>query len=493
VDLSASAVAGDRAITVTDSSQFAEGDLIIVQNADHFSFSGHREYYQDGEFIRVLSAAGGVVTFETALKSSYPVTSDIQFHKLAPVGFGANGVTFTGTGSDGLLGLDVVENVDLRNTSVVGGTNRAFELRRCYGGTIKGGRFEHREPAGGTNYGIIFANSQAINVYSVDAFATRHAIAMGGYSGAGAVPCRNINIHDSTLGSSASHSADIHGNAVDCYYHDCIIGGGTGIGGKRCGVRGGEVYPSPLGADSSLKTTEVAGEIEFSGLTVYALNNFVALAAHSSLQMSEVTNDFKISFFDSKVVLPQGYTPVSVINLVNYADGAIVDWDVFVDNITVEGDKSSVTRFVNWDVSNTPGGFATPPKAPVNIHIDNIHFGDLSNLGFWVVGSGPVIDPAVTKRATFPKVSGKVSSTITSGSHTSPDSVVYYPAYPVNPQLSVSQSNIEFAGGTRYIAMGNAINGSASLFLTTMHTSETVSIDSTSDIMYTVGLDGYRP
>jgi len=489
--LSSNAEKSNLTISVSDGAQFSAGDEIIIQNADDFSFSLHRPTYQDGEFLTVLSVSGNDVTFETGLLSSYLASGNIEFHKVTPVKVSMKGISFIGKASGNLVDLDLVRDFYLESIDVKGGTYRALGIRRCYGGRIVGGDYFHNEPASGTNYGISVNNSQGLEIIPKSAFGTRHGVAIGGYAGAGAVPCRNINIRNAAISSTDSHGADIHGNAESVYYIDCNISNGTGIGGKNCGVIGGTVStPSGYGQPGLMWVEVTGGTILFKTIEINMPSNSIypAFAPNSSTALAKVAEDVLYVLDDISVMIPPTNTSDRIGSLLNSANGNLSNVSASITNIRVSGDQSSISRFINTAIVNPLSHSVAPVKCK-SLVVDNI----IINKDFvsdWFVDSGDFVNTGSI--VTLPKVSGFSNLTVPASGFESNPFVFRFPGYKVAPVISLATTGSTIGGGSYVIPLcKDSTDSLASIILTTMHTSEPVSIDRAQRVDVTVGFDNF--
>lgn len=489
--LSNNAKKGDLSVSVNDESGFSPGDLIIIQNNDDFSFSAHRAYYHDGEFIEVRDISAGEVHFKTGLKAYYSTSDSIVFYKLTPINLTIRGLNISGDGADRLCYLDLIKDIDIKEFSVVGGVNAALQLRRCFGGVVEG-RFKHTGPASGLNYGISIANSQDVCVDNSSAYGTRHGVSTGGFDGDGAVPCRGLRIKRSKVASIDSHGADIHGNAEDCYYIDCDISNGTGIGGKNCGVRGGTVsVPDGYGQTTLMVTELVGGVISFEDLQARMAENsvFSLFGSNSSAVIAKASENFTLRVNNIDAFKPSSNTAVSLGTFVNSADGSVVkNWSAYLTNIRVAGDISSLTRLCTALLTN-PLAHAVAPVKVSNLVIDNIEI-DHSGLAFWAANSGGAI--ASGSIVTMPKLTFSGDQTISASGYVSAGLSFNYPSYVITPEITATYTGAGISSSTFVMPLvTSADHDSVSAVITSMHTTETVSVDTTARVNVKVGFDNF--
>ena len=253
--VAAQSVVRGNTITLASASGISEGDTLIVWNSLESSYSVHRTSYYDGEFIKVKSISGNIITTESALQSSYSAVSTNKVYKLAGAQININGCHFTG-GSLYSLQVKYGEGCKLNPLSVVNETpnavgaaaSAALNINKCYMVYIEKGRYYRHGGVGGesfTDYGIGISNSQNVSVDLVDAYGRRHPISTGGDANEGAVPCRFIKIRKSKLVNDPDadiYAADFHGNTQDSYYEDCEIYGSIGLAGKDVYCKSSKVH-----------------------------------------------------------------------------------------------------------------------------------------------------------------------------------------------------------------------------------------------------------
>ena len=247
--VSVAATKDDQSVTLTSATGFEQGDIAILWNSITSSYSPHRAEYYDGEFAKVRSVAGAVVTLETPILTSYPAVTTSKVYKMTPVVMTLEGCSFTG-GS--LYSLKVTNGYqcDLRPTLVkntrVGG-QAALAVDRLYMSKVEGGEYFRHEGAVGTgdDYGINVVNCQNLDIDMIDAYARRHPVTTGGDANPAAVPCRFIRVRTSKLvndPASSVYAADFHGNTLDSYYEDCEVYGAIGLAGENVYARRCKVH-----------------------------------------------------------------------------------------------------------------------------------------------------------------------------------------------------------------------------------------------------------
>tara|TARA_R110000868_G_scaffold378761_2_gene644364 strand:- start:247 stop:2049 length:1803 start_codon:yes stop_codon:yes gene_type:complete len=350
--VSAAATKGKNTVTLSSVTGIAAGDLLIIQNTAAYSFSAHRSYYYDGEFVRVASVDTGtkVVTLESTLLTSYGGTSADKVFEVSAITAKIFGCTFTGTGAFALR-VQYAQNSVIAPTSVTGtGSNAAFALNKCYNTTIFGGKYRFPYAGGSDEYGINIVNSQIVRIMGVDAFGGRHGITTGGDDTDGAVPCRFIYTTDSLITNSPSSSvyaADFHGNTSDSYYKNCTVFGAVGLAGYNPSCIDCRVYTWPSSNDIPLSYHElVGGNVLFQNNTVFIGYNSTATEI-VGITSSALANEIDLPY----TVIVDGLDATlnsAVTSLVSaYEDsGQANAW--ILNNFGVRGTLSGLTTMVAY-------------------------------------------------------------------------------------------------------------------------------------------------
>ena len=489
---------GQDEIIVSDASNINAGDVLILQNQVTSSFSTHRNYYYDGEFAVVLGVNGNTVTLESGILTKYQGHQTDKVFLLKHITCEVDEVSFYGTGVYSLeckFNYGSVINPKSVLSSGVGSSaalvfNKSFQ---CEGNPKL---IKKSYENGDTDYGVIYSNSQSIRVTGGNIFGGRHAVAHGGDDSDGAVPCRDILTQNAVLKNdirSNTHTADIHGNAQKCYFDDCKIFGWTGVGGKDCGVRRGEVIPRDGQMFRNFQWVEVVGgRIEFTGIkTSLAPNSAVQMYGHASSQtLQKVTEDVEYVIEDIDVNIPNTSTCDGLGVLGNYADGSKVNWDAKVKNIKVRGYLGALKRITTLD-SNNNGGFYIPPKPLENYILDNIDM-DIGGLDFWVVNGGAMIAPGT--RVTMPKIERAANVSIESGNNLSTEALsITFPSYIRKPNvLTMCDGQSSSAGVYVNAQCTESTVTSASVYLSTMSPTEVVAAKVDQRISARIGFDNFE-
>lgn len=250
---------GDRTLTFTLPPELSIGDVIVIYNPTDYSFSGFKNVYRAGEMARVAKVNGSTVTLQGTLTDSYDA-ADVDVYRLdghsscRMRGFTLKGLAGA-TGAVTGLYLTHVVNSSIEDVRVWNCSYGQILLKQSLGVQLRNVICEEDFATDyGTDYGLVIANSQSINVIGGYYCAARHGITTGGVDSVGDVPCRHVYIQDATISTSGdSSAADFHGNTEYAWYDNCVIDGGVTLRGDfvgvtNCRLRGtnGPTYEYPV-------------------------------------------------------------------------------------------------------------------------------------------------------------------------------------------------------------------------------------------------------
>ncbi|MFK3862627.1 phage tail-collar fiber domain-containing protein [Pseudoalteromonas rhizosphaerae] len=489
---------GKSEITVSDATNIKAGDVLVFQNQLTSSFSIHRDYYYDGEFAVVLDVNGNNVTLESGILTTYLGYETDKVFLLNHITCEIGEVSFYGTG---VYSLECKFNYGsvINPKSVLSsgaGSSAALVFNKSFQCDVNPKLIKKSYESGGTDYGVLYSNSQSIRLIGGNIFGGRHAVAHGGDDSDGAVPCRDIVTKNAVLKNdvrSNTHTADIHGNSENCYFVDCKIYGWTGIGGKDCGVRGGEVIPTDGQIYRNFQWVEVVGgRIEFTGIKTSLAPNSSAMlyGPTSATTLQKVSGDVEYVIENIDLFIPDSSAASGLGVLGNYADGSKVSWDAKVNNIKVRGYLGAIKRITTLD-SNNDGEFFVPPRSLKSHILDNIDM-DVSSIDFWVVNGGQMIAPGT--RVTMPKIERAANVSIESGNNVSTEALsITFPSYIRKPNvLTMCDGQSSSAGVYVNAQCTESTVTSASVYLSTMSPTDVVSAKVDQRISVRVGFDNFE-
>jgi hypothetical protein len=236
-NLGVAAVKGQRSVTFASAPTLSPGDVFVIYNPTDSSWSSFRTSYRAGEFCKVVSVAGNVVTIAGELYDDYAFAA-VDVYRLDGVQVTVGGgFEINGNVSACLLNIEFGINCFVSEVKSNHKNNSIVFLNKCFNVGVNSPSF-HNEGDGGDDYGISIANSQSIKTIGGFVYSRRHPTATGGDNAVGSVPCRDIRFTNMTLSNdvnSGTHCADFHGNTEDSTYTNCEIYGGATWQGKDNG------------------------------------------------------------------------------------------------------------------------------------------------------------------------------------------------------------------------------------------------------------------
>lgn len=354
-NISGEAKLGEFSILLSDASKILPGDILIIHNSIESSFSAHRAYYFDGEFVKVRSVSENLVTLEDALLTNYPAALSTKVFRVSSTKVEIDGGSFIGGGKYtlhlSLCSASMIKPHKVINELASTNTSGALAIDKCFNVSVLGGNYYKKFNIGaGTDYGIVIINSQNIRINNVNSFGGRHAIASGGAGTDGAVPCRFVEISNSYLTNdptSKVHCADFHGNTIDSYYMNCRISGGITLSGERCYSLKNVIskYDNDY-VVAPISWAEVVGDIGFFNDTVLNCGaaNRVA-GSPSSSYFPFIHKPYKITI--------EGLTAhigPKVASLMIAYDNSGQEHSFILKDFEIKGDNSGLTSFMNYSV-----------------------------------------------------------------------------------------------------------------------------------------------
>ncbi|UHG99207.1 phage tailspike polysaccharide lyase family protein [Pseudomonas sp. 7-41] len=248
--LASNVTAGSHVLPFATAHGLVSGDWICIWNPVGTSFSAFRSYYHAGEWVRVDKVLTSTsVNLAGNLYADY-LAAGVQIYKLAK-----NDVTLidvyvrSSTTVTNTIFLESITRLRTRGLRANALGEAGIVISKTPDGVLLDGS-AFNPGTTGDDYGIITANSQNILVSGGQYHARRHGVAMGGYAGAGCVPCRNVIISEATITNDATsgvHAADMHGNSENCWFVNSHIRGGGTWQGKNNGYIGGSISAMDLG------------------------------------------------------------------------------------------------------------------------------------------------------------------------------------------------------------------------------------------------------
>ena len=247
-DLSVSPAVGANSLTWGSAHTLAQNDVFIIYNPTNSSWSGLRTYYRAGEFCQVNRVTSSTaVTLWTPLYSAY-TAANVDVYKMASNRVAVRNMTVIAPSSGSIrpLRLRLATSVRLEDVRCYGSDYVGIELDRCFDVEARGLDLYEQPASYADEYGISIGNCQNVRLIGGTISGARHAVTIGGDDFTGSVPCRNVKIIGATLrndfANGGAPAADIHGNAQDIHYENCLIYGGGSFGGLDNFYRGCRFY-----------------------------------------------------------------------------------------------------------------------------------------------------------------------------------------------------------------------------------------------------------
>ena len=237
-----------RTLTFNSGHGLAAGDVICIYNPTDGSFTGHRTYYRDGEFMTIESVSGDTITVEKSPFVSHDYTA-IDVYKVTNLttarfeNFNVIGIGNTANNTEGVR-FEGLYKSTVSGLTITNASNASCSISNCYDTKVVNNWFRDDGLNNtSTDYGLVVGNCQQVQISGNSIVASRHGLATGGSGGIGKVPCRLIEMHENfigTTGTGNAHAANMHGNISHSTYRNNIIDGGLNFGGNHVDVIGNQ-------------------------------------------------------------------------------------------------------------------------------------------------------------------------------------------------------------------------------------------------------------
>lgn len=390
-DLSADVDKFDRSVTLDGTPTISQNDVFLIYNPTDYSWSGFRTSYRAGEFCRAASISGNTINLQSSLAADY-ASADVSLYKLStPTTCKVQGFTLKGLSdtSNQIYGMYLYGAIDssVEDVKIIGPSYHCLSVSSSFNVQVRNVTLmEDAVSSFGGDYGLAIGNSQNVNVIGGYFSAARHGVTIGGSDKTGAVPNRYLTFSDcfvSTTAAGGTHASDIHGNAEHILYHDCILDGGSTIGGDyvafdNCQVRspvsglllyGGE----PKGTNIRIQncTLDGNGDVTNRGVFIDIGGNSAAISSSTknggTIQISGNTMQWRgastLTYGAPIMIYNRGYTGTQQINV--FITDNSFQYSISGDRCEVSIDTSGSTPYGTIDFSGN-SCFAAG-----NIHIDN--------------------------------------------------------------------------------------------------------------------------
>lgn len=256
---------GARTINFLAAPDLVPGDVLIAYNPTDGSWLADRTPYRDGEMWRVHSIVGNAVTIYGNSTSGY-VAANMQMWRLRGISVYADALHFSPSDTYSVAPFKVVlgDTVKINSFSASDvDLYTGLEVERCFDVTINSPSISNRSPAVGDEYGVTVSNCQNVVVTGGSVGSTRHAVALGGMDDVCCVPNRNVLIYGMLVENielvSDIGAGDMHGNADNIVYDNCIFRNGAIMQGRNATIRNSTIYGVTSVSGECIYGTEVYG------------------------------------------------------------------------------------------------------------------------------------------------------------------------------------------------------------------------------------------
>ena len=329
--------------------------------------------------------------------------------KITPITVVINNLSIVSpNASDYACRVQFAEQSYFTNFRVIGGSNSAFMLDRCYFSTAIECEFQNNaDVIFGNNYGISIASSHYTTVKDSILHGTRHANGLGGANQVGDVPCYRTNIEGCTMTNdpdSGLYVADIHGNAINSTFANNTIYGSITLGGENAYYLNNDIhatvdYPAvQLGEIVGCYFIIDSNTIDLYGWPTPSVYTYM-IGWTSSVTSAAVNYDYDMTLSNNTFGVTSNVQ--SIIQWFN--NNANATWNLNMSNTTYRNDCSALTEIIYY--ANSAG------RVPRWIRINDFNTQStmvLANLKLFYQQSGS----ATGTRLTLP--TKDVTQTITS-------------------------------------------------------------------------------
>ncbi|EPA7300754.1 phage head-binding domain-containing protein [Escherichia coli O9,30:H25] len=348
-----------KGITSLTVDNVQEGDTLCFYNPSDFSWSGHRNYYRGGEFVKVVRYSNGIAYFNGGTKSAYP--SGTQVYKLKTKKVSVNGTfvfNFPSYHKNAMaMQFEQVADGNFDNLVVTSHTAPyAVQFKRCFNLAGKGMRITQESPSVsfGLEYACYICNSQNIDFEGIFC-AERHSVTVTGNDEICGIVNRFISVNASggaimTTGQGGVAAADWHGNTEKCRYGGYIQG--LACGGSKNSAYGAHIdhIPNTPAWPNILATELKSIEFDLSNIHVTGIGD------PSSVSRGCIDFGGNSTAFGANTVDP------GTLNL----SGAVIDSPASVlIEIRNRGSVAAHTINLNGVTANAESGKHTVRIAPV--------------------------------------------------------------------------------------------------------------------------------
>lgn len=360
-DLSTNIRKGTSTVNFVSAHNLSEGDVFIVYNPTDYSWASYRSYYRDGCMFKVdrVTSANQIKIFGVS-PDTYNAGAMLNF-KIRGRGINLeNFKIIPNPESTPQVMIDGHQKVNINNVTITRGSlYTGIEVHRCYEVNVNN---LNAEVVNGDAYPISISNTQKVTISQSALYSARHAIALGGRTGNGCVPTRDVLIDQCILmnrSENGAGAADIHGNCANIKYTNCTLNTGANMAGK---------------------------DVKYHDCVIYGRDTDFFADGNCVFGHEVVGGVYEIE--DCKLITTGNGRSFGVVH---FGVGEVSEkWDLIINNVTLQninGEEENI-RFLT--LYNNTGGIT--PK--VNIKIDGLKSVHGISQIFNIVGNLDISDNA---------------------------------------------------------------------------------------------------
>lgn len=338
-----------------------EGDVLCIWNPADYSWSGYRDYYRQGEFVKVIRYESGVAYFAGGINDTYPEGTriyKIQMDKCSVRGeYDINFPTY----SANALGMQIeqVSDSDLNGLKLLAkNTPYALQLKRCMNvsGDI-GYAIQKSSQTSGLDYGLYLLNCQSCKINGLFC-AERHGSTMTGNGDECSIVNRFNRITGTilTTGQGGVAAADFHANCEKCSYGGYMQG--LVISGHKNGAPNSHIdsvpntplWPTIIASDCKsldfdLSNTHITG----SGDPESTNRGCIDIGGNSDAMSDKTTLQGTLNLSNAVIDSPATF----ILNVRNR--GSLTKHDINLTGITINGTAGKRAIRISSITGSDPG------------------------------------------------------------------------------------------------------------------------------------------
>ena len=257
---------GATTLTFGSAPSLQVNDVFLIYNPTDFSYSGFRAEYRAGEYLRVASVSGSVVTLQGTLADSYTAAAVNMYRYDDMTTCTLSNFKLIGLNdlSNAIFGLNLISCVDslVDNVKVTNCSYTSIGTQRCFNLSLTNctATENFANSASGGEYGLAIGNSHIVHVIGGYYASFRHGITTGGNTGIGRVTNRYVIINGAHItGSNGSQVLDFHGNTEYSTVSNCTIDGGFAGGGDYLLLTGNQIRANTANGQVAMYMGEMRG------------------------------------------------------------------------------------------------------------------------------------------------------------------------------------------------------------------------------------------